>query len=524
MDYEELFDNLISISTDEPDWIENLIKNAEIQYYPRSQSPLLNILKIQKEANGCRSIIIEKEYVDEYYLDEFSYFYSRSFMSYSDKCIRLHFFKSVVDISEISNLSEKQEDYLGFSVVRPILTFNTGRTVIKPPLSHKDNHYILCKNEHEVNLSGNYLSALGTTFIQQDTNVNVCAQAAIWMTSQYMHKKYGYTKFSPSQITELATKDFTLGAIREGLNHYQILSVLKEMGYNHMIHFKKKVPDELEIPEAEALELKNSYTLEMARLIYGYVESEIPVILGIEVNGFGHAITVIGHDFHYTGNPDHPSVIDSGSNVGWIQNFYIHDDSKGPYEKLPIFSGHSESSYSIEENINYAIVPVPKEVTLNLDDVFNHVTTLIEDEEINVLIKYLIDKKGISSEHLFTKDELSGLVFRTYLRRQNLFKNKIPDGMSPLYKHVYMGMQMPKYIWVTEISTKDYLSEKEAFKRKIVGEILIDTTAEKNAKWSTYLSIHLHRRLMTRKSNEIFPLTFNYDPDEKPYSHLVRIL
>jgi len=45
----------------------------------------------------CKTILVEKEYVDRDYILDFSNFYVRCFEDYSRKCKRLHFFKNEFD-------------------------------------------------------------------------------------------------------------------------------------------------------------------------------------------------------------------------------------------------------------------------------------------------------------------------------------------------------------------------------------------------------------------------------------------
>ena len=120
----------------------------------------------------------------------------------------------------------------------------------------------------------------------------------------------------------------------------------------------------------------------------------------------------------------------------------------------------------------------------------------------------------------FTKRELSGLVFRTYLRSSNQFKAGLPVGMSQLFKHVYRSRPMPRYIWVTEISTQHYINRPSAPDRRIIGEIIIDSTADWHAHMSSYLAVHLLGRMIFKSGRN--DLSFFVDPLERPYSHLVR--
>jgi len=488
----EIFDNIEIIYTDDPDWESNLIKKLTqpISYLRERKDaliPLKNILNIEKEM-GCRSIILENEYVDQDYLEEYSSFYSKSFLPYPTKTKRLHFFKDKVSYKDLLDLSQKK--YLGYSIIRPILSFRTGRTIIQSPYDNGNNLYTLCKASFDVNLSGSHLKVEGSPFIQQDTNVNVCAQSAIWMVSLFMNRKYGYPRFYPPDITQFATRYFTVGPTREGLTINQIITALRDMGYNPVV-------------------FTNYDPRESLKVIYAYIESEIPVILALTTPLGGHAITVIGHDYNINSNFDFYEGL--ASNVDLIDHFYYHDDAEGPYRKLKTRSCNTKE-LSISDVVKI-IVPTPREVVMQVDDTIEHVKELLQHNTLNQLFK-LVNREN----YRFSPIDLHNLVIRLYLRKSNDFKTSLSEELSERFRVKYKAMQMPKYIWVTEISRGELLKYPASDHRKIIGEIIIDSTADRHM-LESWLVIHLLGRMFIRKFNKI---EFDSDLDEKPYPHLVR--
>src|SRR6266540_7451076 len=79
---------------------------------------------------GARTIVVECNYIDGDYLDDFAEYYVRCFHSYSHNCARLHFFKYQFDSQqfidylsgndEYLNHSILSESYLGFVVLKPL--------------------------------------------------------------------------------------------------------------------------------------------------------------------------------------------------------------------------------------------------------------------------------------------------------------------------------------------------------------------------------------------------------------------
>ena len=92
------------------------------------------------------SMIIESEYVDYSYIDDYSNFYSKSYYDYKKKCMRIHFFKaSTKDVEGIYQFDksindELRNDYLGFIVVRPIPEYYIARACFRKWNENDDEH------------------------------------------------------------------------------------------------------------------------------------------------------------------------------------------------------------------------------------------------------------------------------------------------------------------------------------------------------------------------------------------------
>jgi hypothetical protein len=70
-------------------------------------------------AQGCRTILIEYDYEDRDYRNEYNAFYAKLFKNYSDKTQRLHFFARDLKQTDLAKVSQFQPEYLGFCVLRP---------------------------------------------------------------------------------------------------------------------------------------------------------------------------------------------------------------------------------------------------------------------------------------------------------------------------------------------------------------------------------------------------------------------
>lgn len=494
------FDNLKIVYTSQKRWKSSLLKQFRES---GNDNPFRRILDaIEKQQ--CQSIIIEREYIDLDYLSEFEKFYATTFSSHPKECTRLHFFTSKVTENDYLNLSKHQKYYLGFMIIRPIDAFKTGRTVIRGQFRNPNTNFILTKATFKVNLSGTSLQIEGMPFIQQDTNVGVCAQASIWMASLYMHQKFGYSRWLPSKITETATRYISIGAVKDGLTEDQMIQVLRDMDFNPILI--ESTPN----------------VRETAKQIYSYVESEIPVLLllnTISTAGIvsGHVVTAIGHTF----NPDSTPIFDEykfAHNIDWIKEFYIHDDADGPLRTISLFK--DDSSYSVEENLDSFLVPLPRGISLRSEEAEIYAKNFIRCA--NQLFTDLN-----STDYCFTDDELSKLVLRVYLRLSNKYKEALSKSDSDIHdslRAMYRAKRFPRYIWVVEISKEELLNKHKNNDRRIIGEIIIDPSGSEEG-YKSVLCFHLYDRVILRNSisdSEYSEFTLHKLKNWAPYRHLVR--
>ena len=455
---------------------------------------------------GCKVMVAEEEYVDKDFLDEYAAFYCKGFASPAPRCVRLHFFATEkISTEELFDLERYDENYLGYTIVRPIEAFITGRTIIQRRFRDGSRHFILSTAEFESNLSGSKLRVTGMPFMQQDNNVGVCAQAALWMVLLYCHRRHGLSRWLPSGITECATRYLSHGWPKVGLSPEQLVEVLRSAGLNPLV---------IETPDTFSARDK-------AKLIYNYVESEIPVILFLRVVGGLHAVVAIGHTFDHrlSGICEHHFA----HNIDWIRNFYIHDDSRGPYQLMPVL--HSPSGpYSVEKNVVGVLVPLDSGIRLRGDYAEGHAKWWIA--RINNLFRLLtaIGPHNFD-EFCFTEEELSGLVLRAYLRHSNVYKEALLHcaDMDFALRKEYRSRRLPKYIWVVEISREELLRKPRAELRQMIGEVLLDPTASEQAPIASMLFLHLYDVLVSVRI-ETGPVRYVVRrlSTGTPYRHAIR--
>lgn len=479
---------------------------------------------------GSKNIVIESNYVDRDFSEDYSAYYSTLFCAPSKKCSRIHFFSCSIDklrksfskrknISTIkSNLNYLNESYLGFIVIIPIDDHVIGRTVLSSNIikklahSNATHYYCTTRSITKINIDGLPIKINGMPFIQQDWQVGVCSSTAIWMITNYM-SRFGFRRYSLTKITEAANKYLRINrpfpALR-GLTVQQIISGFSELGIEP-IHYQKS-------------SLKSQAQWNPKEIIYNYIESELPVIAVI---GNEHACVIIGHDFNLDTNKG--GQLDKlVSNSEFIDCFIVHDDERGPYLLLPEFTRVSKNASKYENNNDYnpfeeepnIYTPYSmRDITNIIIPVFQKVYlegTIVNDLIVNLftsktnpcisIYKYIMELKEddsllsidtINLGKLFLyKTKKTRIFYRTRFLLSNHFKENYllhkKKASSTLIYH-YSIIELPRYIWLVELFYEDDLKEKIIGLGNnadiVIGEIIIDATGADNM--SSIISFHL---------------------------------
>lgn len=503
---------------------------------PNYDVPFLNGLFIL-EQNGCTDVIIEEDYIDKDYLDEFSHFYSTLFKTHGRFCTRLHFFKGNLmksrgingiksEIKDLTAIDREilQSAYLGFMVIRPIEKNKLGRTVIQPYIENDNEEFVLSRTSCEVNLHGVNLTAKGMPFIHQDTQAGVCASASQWMLARYSHERFNFRKYTLPNITALANRFLNISRpfpATRGLNIHQMVSSLIQMDYAPIVYDRPL----------------NGTPTPLEEIVYNYLESELPVILVLKLPYTRHVCLVIGHDFKPQVNPRKISEPIRKSS-DYIHHLIVHDDDLGPYLRMPIddndiknadffetedsvlFRTSYTTPYSFNKNVFAAIVPSFRKIYIEGDNVEFHITNILTAQN-PIFSDQLLPS---INDPMFLQSLSEGrIIIRTFFISSNDYKDKIVqiDTFSSQLKQFYLNMKFPKFIWVTEISTLEHALNPNKYERKIIGEIICDSTTSSNLP-HIFLSIHLPGVLALRYPNLDNNIQLYEIQDDKPYPSYVR--
>ncbi|WP_417538195.1 hypothetical protein [Marinomonas sp.] len=274
---------------------------------------------------GCKSILMESDYVDRDYLEDYSRYYVKCFTRYGERCARLHFFRSEIDHKSFSETldnysgrtrKELNDAYLGFIVIKPLPKTFIGKSCFKiySSITTNDKKKVLSR-KYKISLFGIPLELDTVAFQEQDKVVSACATTAIWTALQALDKMDSRQVPSCSEITLSAinhVNDSSNSFPNLGLSNKQILRALDIYGFkNHKINIDAKDSD------GKATFIS---------IVQSYIRSDLPIIMGTEVYDIeedkvikrdGHAVTILGFD-------------DSNA-------IYVHDDRVGPFAKATLY-------------------------------------------------------------------------------------------------------------------------------------------------------------------------------------------
>ena len=459
-----------------------------------------------------KSYVVEDPYIDRDYSADYLHFYARTFRAHERYCKRVHFFSndislflsrplSTVKLVEIERVSNTT--YCGFCVIRPLSTAPIGRTVLKARVGNGFDMEatVTCRAEFDAHLLGVNLHVTGASFLQQDARVGACAQVAIWAGMRHMHARYKYNWVSVADITRFATpttesEAVSLPAGSDFLTSERMIRAISEAGYQPLCFRGTQI----------------------GRDILPYVESGIPVILGLNIGEtIGHAVTVVGRVFA-------KQMPATNSAINYVPAYVVHDDQGGPYMWLPMdhdastkFSFTEDtikrdtSSGTIELNVRchavFAIALMPTRVFSTAAAAQHSALDRIDETLHNMAeIRRMLTERQIPVnarllDELQAAHRASRIVLRTYLTSAAGYHRHLAGGSaSDSLKDALLDLHLPHFTWITEISTIDSYNHASPGMRRIYGHTVLDATSTGKG-GDGLLVLHLPGLLFTNDIN-----------------------
>ncbi len=410
-------------------------------------------------------MVIEDNYVDRDYLDDYSAYYVRCFQQYQRFCRRLHFFSIDVNSTEfqdfILGVAEPQlidaakNSYLGFIVVRPLPNTVIGRTCLRTYEPEGRRSYPI-ERKYSVDLCGLPLHVTTLAFQEQDTVVSACATSAIWTTLHATGIVYHHPIPTPSEITiaadEHPTKDIKL-MVSKGLTMAQIVRALKSYS---LMPFSIQLDEE---PDHAHLKAN----------VYAYLQFGIPVLLIVSIHDLTnveqpifegyHAIALAGYSLQ-SGAPKALKVENHELLLvpERIEKIYAHDDQIGPFSRLEFLD--EQRRVKIDGNLKQRACIATSWLDRNGQpgNLFFAPETLIVPLYHKIRIPYsaIVERTLAIDEALrflsgyFELVELKNLEWDIFLSDLTHFRSHIRNEYSNDSRSVKLSVlhkPMPRYVW-----------------------------------------------------------------------------
>lgn len=383
------------------------------------------------------TMVVETEYVDAVYRDSYYSYFSTKLKNYHRFCIRLSFFENVFSsIDEYLTIDETiiKDNYLGFLIIRP-LGKCIGRNAISPKAKVFPADSIkICLAEIEASCLGVKLRVKAFPHSSQDGEFMTCAETTTWALAEYFGNKYVlYKPLLPSTlINSLLLHAVERLVPSQGLTIQQISMALRQQDFG--------------------CKLYSNTNPRFKELFTCYVESGLPLAVAVNGGNIGHAVVCIGRK-----NIDRTQILQKKKIFGldyyvWnesIDEFVFNDDNKPCYQ---LCSFNNPTPYFTGVNISHFIVPLHKKI-------------------------YLAAEQAIDIANFFVAKDFksnSDSVIRTFLTSSRSYREYIcrNKDIPSLLKLAYLRIDLPKFIWVTEVSSRNDFDHG-----KVNSLILLDATS-----------------------------------------------
>ena len=296
---------------------------------------------------GAQSVLAEPHYFDKDYLSEFAAFYSVSARGYPNTCRRLHFFANKVTrsllvdaVSGVAHATETlQESYLGFCVIRPIMTAPMGFTVLAwyPDTATTARRIIAPSREYNCYLAGIRLSVTGLAWQQQDSAVGACATVGLWTMLHASRLDNDHGSPTTAQITEAAHQTAVTGARMFPSNGLTIIQLLEAIKRYHMAPFAMSGDIRPAAATARIDNIRRSAGFSKERFAStcaSFIRSGYPVLAIGHSVGYGrHAVCITGFREEPPGEVA-PKAVKAADES--IVHVYVHDDNLGPNVRFAV--------------------------------------------------------------------------------------------------------------------------------------------------------------------------------------------
>jgi hypothetical protein len=410
-----------------------------------------------------KEVILEREYIDADYRDEFSHFYAHVFEQLPNRCERLHFLGD--------------DGYLGFVSLRPIRKRPVSRTMLTPPRSD-----VACLAKATAQVFEERFEFETFPYISQDARYGVCAHACIWMVAYYHHLRHQTRRIFMSDIVDAARLPHETFRINPsgGLSVEQMSAAFRELDLPAITYpvdaltanataqvLGERKPDkrvkavearevgpavpqhhegadgqatsddQRELSPEEQARVVELTRAEVERVICPYLNSRLPVVVVTD----DHATVLVGY----------------GRRRGKDHLYFVrHDDSLQPYGRVKAWNKDRRGSWAL------IMVPLPGRIYLA-----GEIAEGISRQQLHALVT---DKSDL--EHLVDADtRIRSYCIRAFEYKQQMVERGLPDDVRASQARTPTS----NWIWITELQDRN---AAKLGKRCVIGELALDATCD----------------------------------------------
>lgn len=429
------------------------------------------------------TMFIEEDYVDKQYRDTYYSYFSQKYSSFNRNCLRLSFFEGNVNQKDIiqNSIDSIQKTFIGVIVLRPLTVGNIGTTLLNPQKLKVQGYIQFCK--YKVMVCGKKITFEAFPFFSQDAETMTCAETAIFnLLNYYGHKYPDYRILMPREILDSLER-----------THYERVLPAKGIGDEYIT----KV-----LSESHLYPRLYSSVNDFDELLYAYIESGIPLILGLP----RHVVICIGHgriNKQLLKAPTDDLIIYSQFDNNtyyyinpskFIDGYIVMDDNGEPYSQKNIDNLTQE--YYIQSNL-----PMQMTIVDEIDSL----------EQINDVDSISFDIDNLND--IIQSENNNGYY------SVSTIKNTYDSIIVPLHRRVYIDAARAKEIF-TELFLENGLFIKE-LKNSYLDNNWI-TTKDNPLLWRMFLTTSSNFKEFKSKTygDEVMQSTYI----NSPYPHFIWIL
>lgn len=414
---------------------------------------------------GVRGVLVETPYVDKDYRSTYYHYYAKKGAAYSAHCARLHFFGAGWSVQEnplrfvgpdgdVGDATiDDQGGYLGFMVLRPTRIFTMGRSVISPRAVQGVGGSLI-DHRHKAHVIGNTVTVKGFPFMQQHSDIAVCAHAACWAILRHYSERYSlYSEVLLHDVSKLG-REFDPGGLLPsmGITSLDAERIFAAAGTFPLLVTRGPSPGEKDF----------FYTQLIA-----YLDSGFP-LFGVQ-SGRHHAVAIVG--YRSGQQPVKGLAIARATLWDYVTDVLVIDDNYFPYMPVPRMT--TPDRPYLADAIDAFIVPLPEKM-------FLPASAVIE------LGQSLVDAPVERFEEL---EQTAELVIRPFLTTAAAWRRHLRKMVSNLpheFSQAALELTLPQFVWIVE-----YASSQQWRDGEVQARMLLDATAGTHELFPAFL---LHDR------------------------------